>query len=148
MFLFLHEFYFQEFKWSLETRSTPFQKKYLALILFITISGAILYGQSEAEINSIAEINYKNVVEDLDIAKLSKTDRKSLLAKLLDEDPELQEIESWGEEFEDAIDDQEIFNEEVLEEEVEDESELSKEMMEDSDLDFALGKIEIGKRGS
>jgi len=120
-----------------ETKASPFQKKYIALILFILISGAILYGQSEAEIDSISEINYKNVVEDLDIAKLSKTDRKSLLAKLIEEDPELQEIESWGEEFEDAIDDQEIFNEEVLEEEVEDESELSKELMEDSELELA-----------
>jgi Skp family chaperone for outer membrane proteins len=136
----LQKFYFQIFKCSLETKASPFQKKYIALILFILISGAILYGQSEAEIDSISEINYKNVVEDLDVAKLSKTDRKSLLAKLIEEDPELQEIESWGEEFEDAIDDQEIFNEEVLEEEVEDESELSKELMEDSELELAQGK--------
>ena len=130
----------QEIKCFSETRASPFQKKYLALIFFILISGASLYGQSEAEIDSISEINYNNVVEDLDVAKLSKTDRKSLLAKLLDEDPELQEIESWGEEFEDAIDDQKTFNEEVLEEEVEDESNLSKELMEDSDLELAQGK--------
>ena len=74
------------------------------------------------------------------MGKLSKTDRKSLLAKLLEEDPDLQQIETWGEEFEDAIGDQETFNEEVLEEEVEDETELTKEQMEDKDIDLAQGE--------